>query len=140
MVVAHDLLPAMVAPLSNGATWQDSTLTTTCHAMVPVTTRALRDVQVTWVMIPADFPNATGQAGYRILRTTTGTLAGEGHAAGRQVLLTGTTSTTSASYVSPATGILLGRIGDATTRLIVDTGTQRQEFVQQVRQYITLLR
>jgi hypothetical protein len=31
-------------------------------------------------------------------------------------------------------------VGDATTRLIVDTGTQRQEFIQQLRQRVTLLR
>jgi uncharacterized membrane protein len=56
------------------------------------------------------------------------------------VLVTGTSSTTSALYVNPLSGILLGGVGDATTRLIVDTGTQRQEFIQQLRQHITLLR
>jgi hypothetical protein len=140
MVVAHDLLPAMPVMLSNGATWQDSTVAITCQAMVPITARALRNARVEWVVVPSDVNAAPGQTGYRLLRTTTGSLAGEGQAAGRQVFVTGTSSTTSATYVSPATGMLLGSIGDSMTRLIVDTGTQRQEFVQQLRQRITLLR
>jgi hypothetical protein len=140
LVVAHDLLPTMPVPLSVGAEWQDSTVSATCRAMVPVMSRAARVARADWVLVPPEVAASPGQAGYRILRTTTGSLSGEGQAAGRQVLLTGTSSTTSALYVSPLSGILLGGVGDATTRLIVDTGTQRQEFVQQLRQRITLLR
>lgn len=138
-VAAHDLLPAIPIPLANGAAWQDSTTTITCRAMIPVIGRAFRSARAEWVVVPPEFSRSQSQPGYRILRTTTGTLAGDGQAAGRQVLLTGTSSTTSALYLSPSTGILLGGVGEATTRLIVDTGTQRQEFVQQLRQQITLL-
>ena len=140
LVVAHDLLPMMPVPLSVGVEWQDSTVTATCRAMVPVMSRAARVARAEWVLVPAEVTGSPRQAGYRILRTTTGSLSGEGQAAGRQVLLTGTSSTTSALYVSPVSGVLLGGVGDATTRLIVDTGTQRQEFIQQLRQRITLLR
>jgi hypothetical protein len=140
IVVAHDLLPMMPVPLSVGAEWQDSTVSATCRAMVPVMSRAARVARADWVVIPPEVSVSPGQAGFRILRTTIGSLSGEGQAAGRQVLLTGTSSTTSALYVSPLSGVLLGGVGDATTRLIVDTGTQRQEFVQQLRQHITLLR
>ena len=140
LVVAHDLLPMMPVPLKVGAEWQDSTVSATCRAMVPVMGRAARVARADWVLVPQEVAASPGQAGYRILRTTSGSLSGEGQAAGRQVLLTGTSSTTSALYVSPTTGVLLGGVGDATTRLIVDTGTQRQEFVQQLRQRITLLR
>ena len=139
MVVAHDLLPTIVVPLSNSAEWQDSTVSATCRAMIPVISRGSRSSRAEWVVIPADFTDASSHAGYRILRTTTGTLAGEGQAAGRQVLLTGTSSSTSALYVDPVSGVLVGGVGDATTRLIVDTGTQRQEFVQQLRQHIVRL-
>ena len=139
-VVAHDLLPTMPVPLSVGAEWQDSTVSATCRAMVPLVSRAARVARADWVLVPAEVAATPGMAGYRILRTTTGSLSGEGQAAGRQVLLTGTSSTTSALYVNPASGVLLGGVGDATTRLIVDTGTQRQEFIQQLRQRITLLR
>jgi hypothetical protein len=140
IVVAHDLLPMMRAPLSDGAEWQDSTVSATCRAMVPVMSRAERVARAAWVVVPSEIATPSGQVGYRILRTTTGSLSGEGQAAGRQVLVTGTSSTTSALYVNPLSGILLGGVGDATTRLIVDTGTQRQEFIQQLRQRITLLR
>ena len=139
LVVAHDLLPMMPVPLSVGAEWQDSTVSATCRAMVPVVSRAARVARADWVLVPTEVAASPRQAGYRILRTTTGSLSGEGQAAGRQVLLTGTSSTTSALYVSPVSGVLLGGVGDATTRLIVDTGTQRQEFIQQLRQRITLL-
>ena len=139
ITVAHDLLPSLALPLSNGAQWQDSTKTATCHAMIPVVTRAERAARADWVVVPSDYSATTGEAGYRILRTATGTLAGEGQAAGRHVLVAGTSSTTSASYVNPTTGVLLGGVGDATTRLIVDTGTQRQEFIQQLRQHVRLL-
>ena len=140
IVVAHDLLPMVRVPLSDGAEWQDSTASATCRAMVPVMSRAERVARAAWVVVPLEIAASSGQVGYRILRTTTGSLSGEGQAAGRQVLVTGTSSTTSALYVSPLSGILLGGVGDATTRLIVDTGTQRQEFIQQLRQRITLLR
>ena len=140
LVVAHDLLPMVRVPLADGAEWQDSTVSATCRAMVPLTSRAARVARATWVVIPPEVAASPGLAGYRILRTTTGTLSGEGQQAGRQVLLTGTSSTTSALYVSPLSGVLLGGVGDATTRLIVDTGPQRQEFIQQLRQRITLLR
>ena len=139
MVVAHDLLPVIPVALSHGAEWQDSTATATCRAMVPVTSHASRNARAEWVVVPPEIAGVAAQTGYRILRTTTGSLAGEGQAAGRQVFLTGTSSTTSALYVSPVIGMLLGGVGDATTHLIIDTGTQRQEFIQQVRQRVSLL-
>lgn len=139
IIVAHDLLPSLATPLASGAQWQDSTKTATCHAMIPLVTRAERTARADWVVVPSDFSAMTGEAGYRILRTATGTLAGEGQAAGRHVLVVGSSSTTSALYLNPVTGVLLGGVGDATTRLVVDTGTQRQEFIQQLRQRVRLL-
>jgi hypothetical protein len=139
VVVARDLLPFITEPLSDKAEWQDSTVTTTCRAMIPIISRAHRNTRSEWAAIPPDFGGGAAPAGYRILRTTTGTLSGEGQTAGRQVLVSGSSSSTGALYMSPATGILFGGVGDATTRLIVETGTQRQEFIQQVRQYVRLL-
>jgi hypothetical protein len=140
VVVARDLLPFITVPLSDKAEWHDSTVTTTCRAMIPIIARAGRTTRAEWAAIPADFGGSVPAAGYRILRTTTGTLSGEGQTAGRQVLVNGSSSSTGALYLSPGTGVLFGGVGDATTRLIVETGTQRQEFIQQVRQYVRLLR
>jgi hypothetical protein len=139
LVVAHDLLPPVHVPLADGAEWQDSTVSATCRAMIPVTSRAERTARAAWVVVPSEIATVQGQVGYRILRTSSGIISGEGQAAGRQVLLTGTTSTTSAVYLNPTSGMLHGGVGDAVTRLIVDTGTQRQEFIQQLRQHIHLL-
>lgn len=150
IATARDLLVSVPTLLAHGAQWTDSAVTTSCRGMIPVVTRAARTADVAWAIVPDTIRTApdtirtaTGGGGlpaYRILRTSIATMGGEGQVAGRHITITGTGSSTNALYLEPLRGVFLGSIGDAVTRLFVDTGSERQEFEQRVRQRVVLLR
>jgi hypothetical protein len=81
-----------------------------------------------------------GDVAFEISRTTTTTISGEGRAAGRQVNLSGAGQGSSVLYVDPELGVLLGGTGNGSTKIVVDAGSQRQEFIQTVHQQVRLLR
>ncbi|HEX2779150.1 MAG TPA: hypothetical protein VHM30_06610 [Gemmatimonadaceae bacterium] len=136
---SRELLVSFPIALAPGTQWTDSLVTTTCRGTLPVVARSERRSQATWVAVPADWSRRVNDVAFEITRTSTTSIAGEGRAAGRQVALSGTGEGNSALYVDPELGVLLGAVGNSSTRLIVDSGTQRQEFVQTVRQRVTLL-
>jgi hypothetical protein len=143
IATARDLLVSVPTLLGHGAQWTDSAVTTSCRGMIPVVTRAVRTADVAWAIVPDTILTATGAGGlpaYRILRTSIATMGGEGQVAGRHITITGTGSSTNALYLDPLRGVFLGSIGDAVTRLFVDTGSERQEFEQRVRQRVVRLR
>lgn len=143
IATARDLLVSVPTPLGHGVQWTDSAVTTSCRGMIPVVTRAVRTADVAWAIVPDTILTAAGGGGqpaYRILRTSIATMGGEGQVAGRHITITGTGSSTNALYLDPLRGVFLGSIGDAVTRLFVDTGSERQEFEQRVRQRVVLLR
>ena len=143
IATARDLLVSVPVLLGQGAQWTDSAVTISCRGMVPVVTRAVRTAVAEWALVPhtvlATVPVA-GQAAYRVLRTSTATMGGEGQVAGRHITITGAGSSTNALYLDPLQGVFLGSVGDAMTRLFVDTGSERQEFEQRVRQRVLRLR
>lgn len=140
VATARDLLLDVPVVLGPAAAWQDSTSSVVCRGMIPVTTRSTRTSRVEWTVTPPEMAGQAERAAFRVLRSGATVLSGSGQAAGREITITGDGSTTSAYYLDPRLGVLVGAVGDAATRLLVDTGTQRQEFLQQVRQRITLLR
>lgn len=143
IATARDLLVSVPVLLGQGAQWTDSAVTTTCRGMVPVVTRAVRTAVTEWALVPDTIltaPSAVGQSAYRVLRTSTATMGGESQVAGRHITITGAGSSTNALYLDPLRGMLLGSIGNAVTRLVVDTGSERQEFEQRVHQRVMLLR
>lgn len=142
IATARDLLVSVPTLLGHGAQWTDSAVTTSCRGMIPVVTRAARTADAAWAIVPDTILTApgSGQPAYRILRTSIATMGGEGQVAGRHITITGTGSSTNALYLDPLRGVFLGSIGDAVTRLFVDTGSERQEFEQRVRQRVVRLR
>lgn len=144
VATARDLLVSVPVLLGQGTQWTDSAVTTSCRGMVPVVTRAVRTAVVAWALVPETIlpapPSSAGQPAYRVLRTSTTTLGGEGPVAGRHVTITGTGSSSNALYLDPLRGFFLGSVGDAMTRLFVDTGAARQEFEQRVHQRVVRLR
>lgn len=139
VAASRELLIAIPLALAPDAQWTDSSVTVTCRGTLPLTARSERHSRATWVAVPADWSRRAGDAAYEVARTTTTSIAGEGRAAGRQVAVTGTGEGNSALYVDPELGVLLGAVAHSSTRLIVDTGTQRQEFLQTVKQRVRLL-
>jgi hypothetical protein len=82
----------------------------------------------------------TGDVAFEVARTTTTTISGQGRAAGRQVDVGGAGEGSSLLYIDPELGVLLGGTGNGSTRIVIDAGSQRQEFVQTVHQQFRLLR
>lgn len=138
--IGRELLAAFPLPLAPAAEWTDSTTTVTCRGALPLVAHTVRQSRASWVMVPADWSRHERDVAFEIARTTTTTISGQGRAAGRQVDLSGQGQGSSMLYVDPEIGILLGGTGNGSTRIVVDAGSQRQEFVQTVHQQVRLLR
>ena len=136
----REVLPALPLPLAPAAEWTDSTTTITCRGAVPLIARSIRQSRASWALLPAEWSRQSGDVAFEVARTTTTTINGQGHVAGRAVDLTGQGQGSSLLYVDPEAGILLGGTGNGSTRIIVDAGSQRQEFTQVVHQQLRLLR
>jgi hypothetical protein len=140
VTAGRELLTALPVPLVPATEWTDSTTTVTCRGALPLVARSIRQSRASWVSVPADWSRHEGDVAFAITRTTTTTISGQGRAAGRQVDLGGGGQGSSVLYVDPELGVLLGGTGNGSTRIVVDAGTQRQEFIQTVHQQVRLLR
>jgi len=140
VALGRDLLTALPVPLVPAVEWTDSTTTITCRGALPLVAHSVRQSRASWVTVPADWSRHQGDVAFEIARTTTTTISGQGRAAGRQVDVSGKGQGTNMLYVDPEIGILLGGVGTSSARIVVDAGSQRQEFVQTVRQQVRLLR
>jgi len=140
ITAGRELLTALPVPLVPAAEWTDSTTTVTCRGALPLIARSVRQSRASWVAVPADWARQPGDVAFEVARTTTTTISGQGRAAGRQVDLSGNGQGSSVLYVDPELGILLGGTGNGSTKIVVDAGTQRQEFIQAVHQQVRLLR
>lgn len=140
VTAGRELLTALPIPLAPAAEWTDSTTTVTCRGALPLIARSVRQSKASWAEVPADWSRHTGDVAFEVARATTTTISGEGRAAGRQVALGGQGQGSSVLYVDPELGVLLGGTGNSSTTIVVDAGSQRQEFIQTVHQQIRLLR
>ena len=140
VTAGRELLTALPVPLIPAAEWTDSTTTVTCRGALPLVARSIRQSRASWVSVPSDWSRRAGDVAFEIARTTTTTISGQGRAAGRQVNLGGGGQGSSVLYVDPELGVLLGGTGNGSTRIVVDAGSQRQEFIQTVHQQVRLLR
>ena len=140
VTAGRELLTALPVPLAPAAEWSDSTTTVTCRGALPLIARSVRQSKASWAQVPADWSRHAGDVAFEVARTTTTTISGQGRAAGRQVDLGGQGQGSSLLYVDPDLGILLGGTGNSSTTIVVDAGSQRQEFIQTVHQQIRLLR
>ncbi|HWE40991.1 MAG TPA: hypothetical protein VG432_00680 [Gemmatimonadaceae bacterium] len=140
VAAGRELLTALPIPLIPAAEWTDSTTTVTCRGTLPLIARSIRQSRASWVSVPGDWSRRAGDVAFEIARTTTTTISGQGRAAGRQVNLGGGGQGSSVLYVDPELGVLLGGTGNGSTKIVVDAGSQRQEFIQTVHQQIRLLR
>lgn len=140
VTAGRELLTALPVPLIPSAEWTDSTMTVTCRGALPLLARSVRQSRAAWVSVPTDWARRAGDLAFEVARTTSTTISGQGRAAGRQVVVSGGGQGSSVLYVDPESGVLLGGTGNGSTRIVVDAGTQRQEFVQTVHQQVRLLR
>jgi hypothetical protein len=112
----------------------------TCRGAVPLIARSVRQSRASWALVPADWSRRLNDVAFEVARTTTTTISGEGHVAGRQVDLSGQGQGSSLLYIDPEAGVLLGGTGNGSTKIVVDAGSQRQEFTQTVHQQLRLIR
>lgn len=139
MTLVRELIVSVPVTLQPGAAWEDTVHTTTCRAMLPITTHSVRRSRTEWVGVPPEMARRSGDAAYRIVRSVSTTVAADTRAAGRQVMVSGAGEGTSAFFVDPI-GVLIGASGDVSSQIIVDSGTQRQQFAQTVHARISLRR
>lgn len=137
--VGREVLVALPVPLAPLAEWIDSAATVTCRAALPVAARSVRRSTASWVSVPPGWSRHAGDAAFEVSSLTTTTVSGQGRVAGRQIELGGQGQGNRLLYVDPELGVLLGGTGNGSTRIVLDAGSQRQEFVQTVHQQITLL-
>ncbi|MFL5562307.1 MAG: hypothetical protein ACJ79K_12610 [Gemmatimonadaceae bacterium] len=140
VTAGREILAALPIPLAPAAQWTDSTTTVTCRGAVPLIARSVRQSRASWALVPADWSRQASDVAFEVARTTTTIISGQGHVAGRQVDLSGQGQGSSLLYVDPEAGVLLGGTGNGSTKIVVDAGSQRQEFVQTVHQQVRLLR
>ncbi len=138
--VARDWLAVMPVPLVPAVTWADSSTVLTCSSALSVTARIARRSVAAWVAIPAAWSRQPSDVGYQVSGVTTIVLSGQGHVAGRSLVLRGDGQGSQLLYVDPELGVMLGGAGNSSTRVVIEAGSQRQEFVQTVSRQITLLR
>jgi hypothetical protein len=140
VATGKELFAALPVPLAPAAEWTDSATTVTCRAALPVIARSVRHSRAAWAVVPADWSRHAGDLAFEVARTTATTISGQGRAAGRQVDLGGSGEGSSLLYIDPELGVLLGGTGNGSTKIVLDAGSQRQEFVQTVHQQFRLLR
>jgi hypothetical protein len=140
VTAGREVLTALPIPLAPAAEWTDSTTTITCRGAVPLIARSVRQSHAAWAIVPAEWSRQASDVAFEVARTTTTTISGQGHVAGRAVDLGGQGQGSSLLYVDPEAGILLGGTGNGSTKIVVDAGSQRQEFTQIVHQQLRLLR
>ncbi len=138
--VARDWLAVMPVPLVPAVQWADSSTVLACSSALPVTARIARRSVAAWVAIPAAWSRQPSDVGYQVSAATTIMLSGQGHTAGRSLVLRGEGRGNQLLYVDPELGVMLGGTGNSSTRVVIEAGSQRQEFVQTVSRQITLLR
>jgi hypothetical protein len=140
VTAGREVLTALPLPLAPAAEWTDSTTTITCRGSVPLIARSGRQSRASWALVPAEWSRQSNDVAFEVARTTTTAISGQGHVAGRAVDLSGQGQGSSLLYVDPEAGILLGGTGNGSTKIVVDAGSQRQEFTQIVHQQLRLLR
>lgn len=140
VAAGKELFTALPVPLAPAVEWTDSATTVTCRAALPVIARSVRHSRAAWAVVPTEWSRRVGDVAFEVARTTATTISGQGRAAGRQVDLGGSGEGSSLLYIDPELGVLLGGIGNGSTKIVLDAGSQRQEFVQAVHQQFRLLR
>ena len=138
--VARDWLAVIPVSLAPAVEWTDSSTVLGCSSTLPVTASLFRRSAATWVAVPAPWSRQPGDVSYQVSATTTIMLSGQGHTAGRSLVLRGQGQGSQLVYVDPEVGVMLGGTGNSSTRVVIEAGSQRQEFLQTVSRRITLLR
>lgn len=138
--VARELLALIPVALSPAVQWTDSTTSITCPGAVPVIAQTVRRSVASWALVSAPWSRRNNDAGFEVSSTTRTVLSGHGRVAGRLVDLHGEGQGSRLLYVDSELGVLLGGTGSSTTTMVIDAGSQRQEFVQALSRRITLLR
>lgn len=138
--VARDWLVVMPVPLVPAVEWADSSTVLVCLSALPVTARIARRSVAAWAAVPAAWSRQSSDMGYQVSAATTIMLSGQGHMAGRSLVLHGDGQGNQVLYVDPELGVMLGGAGNSSTRVVIEAGSQRQEFIQTVSRQITLLR
>ena len=128
MAQVTTLLPSFPGPLTQGASWTDTTTTTSCRGGVTLTTTAINSYRV------------AGESGATttVARTTSYRVTGTGSQAGEQVTVSGEGSGSGELLVDVPEGRVLDVQGTARLNLIFEGAGRRQEVIQETGQRLTL--
>ena len=139
-IVVQDWLAVIPVSLAPAVEWADSSTVLSCSSALPVIAQIARRSVATWVAVPAAWSRRPDDVGYQVLTATMITLSGQRRMAGRSLALHGEGQGSQLFYIDSELGIMLGGAANSSTRVVVEAGSQRQEFVQAVSRRIVLLR
>ncbi len=126
----RDLFVRLPERLTSGATWEDTTQTTSCRGRIPVTTTTIASYTVLG-------EQAVGGRGLiAIARTTTITLAGGGEQYNRSATVQGSGTGSGTLLFDPGTSALVEGRSQSTVTVTFEAGMLRQTFTQHGRQEI----
>ena len=130
IATTRDLFVRLPERLTSGATWQDTTRTTSCRGRIPVTTTTIALYSVLGEQAVG------GRDLMAVGRSTTIALAGSGQQYGRSATVQGTGKGTATLLFDPATAALVDGRSQSTVTVTFEAGMLRQTFTQHGRQEI----
>ena len=130
VAATRDLFVRLPERLTSGASWQDTTRTTSCRGRIPITTTTVATYNVLGEQAVG------GRALLAITRATTISLAGGGEQYGRSAAVQGSGTGTGTLLFDPGTAALVDAQSQSTVTVTFEAGMLRQTFTQYGRQDI----
>jgi hypothetical protein len=130
ITTVRDLFVRLPERLTSGATWQDTTRTTSCRGRIPITTTTIATYSVLGEQASA------GRNLVAVGRSTTIALAGRGEQYGRSATVQGAGTGTATLLFDPGTAALVDGQSQSTVTVTFEAGMLRQTFTQHGRQEI----
>ena len=127
---ARDLFVRLPERLTSGATWQDTTQTTSCRGRIPITTTTVATYNVLGEQAVAGRPLVA------IARSTTLTVEGGSEQHGRSATVQGTGMGNGTLLIDPRTAALVEGRTESTVTVTFEAGMLRQSFTQRGTQEI----
>jgi hypothetical protein len=131
-LLVRDVVIALPRSLEPGQRWNESTVTVTCRADVPVTNRATHEYTVVALEDRGGVPMLA------VRRTTRASLSGSATLRGSAVSIAGESKGESTLSVDPRDGRLYGSTGTSTTRLTITADGSSREVQQTATTRVTL--
>jgi hypothetical protein len=132
ITLAQQLIPRIPNQLTTGYTWRDSTTTSGCRGLIPITSTTVSN----YVVVGDTVVN--NAAVVQLTRTDSLSANGEGADGQHRVLITATGIGTGSIYLDPATGRLVALKETQRTLVSVTTSGRLSQFAQHTTETVSI--